>query len=626
MLYIKKLHINILNELFFKNVRLVQRLFDKIVVLFTSVFKKAETKNMSQSVRVRFAPSPTGPLHIGGVRTALYNYLFAKKNNGTFILRIEDTDQKRYVAGAEDYIEETLEWLNMMPNESKKAGGNHGPYRQSERKELYQKYAKQLLDDGHAYYAFDTPEELDAMREQLIADGNPAPQYNAEVRLTMSNSLTLTDAEVQEKIANGTPYVLRLKVEPGETIVIHDLVKGNVTVASEEIDDKVLMKADGMPTYHLANIVDDHLMEITHVIRGEEWLPSTPLHVLLYRYFGWEDTMPEFIHLPLILKPSPESYINKKNIDSLTARLVEEFFRKNPAFKTTYQDQALATTRQLLQDTASLSARLKPKKKDKEEKIALKEFLKSTLYGKLSKRDGDRLGFPVFPLSWEGDKPEDSFVGFREFGFMPQAVINFLAFLGWNPGTEQEMFSMEELIETFTLDRISKSGARFNFDKAMWYNQQYLIQTSDDNFVQLLRPMVEAHGHQPTDSQLLKMANLFKERANVLPDFWTQGYYLFEKPTAYDEKTVLKKWKPEIQEVFVALKNDLAALNSFDAATLETTIKGFINDRGLKFGDVFSNLRNALTGVAGGPSLFDIMAFIGKEECLTRLDTAFATW
>lgn len=569
------------------------------------------------SVRVRFAPSPTGPLHIGGVRTALYNYLFARKHGGTFILRIEDTDQVRYVEGAEKYILNALNWLGLDMDESVVKGGDFGPYRQSERKALYLKYAQQLIDSGHAYYAFDTPEELDAARES-----NPVFKYNFEVREDMKTSLTMTDEEFKQRIDAGEPYVIRVKIPRDELIVFDDLVRGRVSFHSDELDDKVMLKADGMPTYHLANIVDDHLMKISHVIRGEEWLPSTPLHVVLYRAFGWEETMPKFAHLPLILKPSPESYITKKNTNELAEKFAAEFVKKMPEM-IEYQQKAVEFTRMVLQDKADLTARLKVKKKDKADKIALKEFLKSTMAGKLSKRDGDRLGFPVFPLSWNEGSGVEPFRGFDEFGFLPDALINFLAFLGWNPGTEQEIFSLEDLIRDFDISRVSKSGARFNFDKAKWYNQQYIMARSGEELAKAVKPLIEAKGYEVSDEFLATYCEMMKERAELLSDFANNGSYCFEPVKSYDEKTAKKRWNSEYRELFDDLATLISRVSDFDAATIESTVKSFMEEKGLGFGQVFPILRLAVSGMMQGPSVFDIMALLGQAEVENRLKAAY---
>ena len=496
-----------------------------------------------KNIRVRFAPSPTGALHIGGVRTALYNYLFAKKTGGTFLLRIEDTDQTRYVPGAEKYIMEALKWCGIMPTEGPHAEGEVGPYRQSERKQLYRKYAEQLVANGHAYYAFDTSEELAALRKAMEAE-KKVMKYDASLRLKMKNSLTLPADEVERLIKEGN-YTIRLKVPADEIIHIKDLIRGDVQFHGSELDDKIMLKADGMPTYHMANIVDDYLMKISHVIRGEEWLPSTAHHVLLYRFLGLEEHMPQFAHLPLILKPTGK--------------------------------------------------------------------------GKLSKRDGSKFGIPVFPLSWEDEKPEDSFIGFREFGFDPQAVLNFVAFLGWNPGTEQEIFSLEGLVDAFSVERIGKSGARFDFDKAKWFNQQYIIATDNKTLAAKVRPYVENLKADVSDDFLEAFCGMMKERVDFLPDFIEKGYYFFQPVKIYDNKTIRKKWKPENAEQFEALRQMIAGLDDFSATNLETSVKQYVQDNEMKMGEVFPILRVAMTGVMKGPSLFDMMALLGKTEVDNRL-------
>jgi len=500
------------------------------------------------NTRVRFAPSPTGPLHIGGVRTALYNYLFAKKTGGTFILRIEDTDQGRYVANAEGYIIESLKWLGLLPQEGPGIGGDFGPYRQSERKESYGKYAQQLIENGKAYYAFDTPEELDAKRKEEAAKGNHNFRYDNVTRQEMKNSLTLPASEVEQRLASGEAYTVRLKVPVDEAVTFADLVRDEVTFQTNELDDKVLLKADGMPTYHLANIVDDHLMKISHVIRGEEWLPSTGHHILLYKAFGWEDTMPQFAHLPLILKPVGN--------------------------------------------------------------------------GKLSKRDGAKFNMPVFPLAWQAESAEDSFLGFREFGFLPEAAINFLAFVGWNPGTEQEIFSMEELCNTFSIDKISKSGARFDYDKAKWYNQQYVHATDAAALCKMVRPLVDEKGYKVSDEFLLSYCELMKDRVVLLTDFLTEGTYFFEGVQEYDDKNAAKRWNPETKSSFEALVKVVENTTSFEAVTLEQGIKNFINENGLKMGQVFPLLRIALAGTMKGPDAFKMIELLGKSETVARLNKA----
>lgn len=493
-------------------------------------------------VRVRFAPSPTGALHIGGVRTALYNYLFARQQGGTFILRIEDTDQGRYVPGAEDYIIEALKWVGLLPDEGVGFGGSDGPYRQSDRKEIYHQYAHQLVERGHAYYAFDTPEDLDVRRQN-----EEHFTYNHLTRSSLNNSLILGDAVSKEKIAAGEAFVVRLKVAPGRSIRIQDLIRGEVVFESSELDDKVLLKADGMPTYHLANIVDDHLMRITHVIRGEEWLPSTAHHVLLYEGFGWEATMPQFSHLPLIMKPVGN--------------------------------------------------------------------------GKLSKRDGAKFGMPVFPLSWKGETEEDSFVGFREAGFLPEAVVNFLALLGWHPGGDQDVFSIEELIQKFSIEHIGKSGARFDYEKAKSFNQKYIHAMDNAALAKLVRPLALAKGYEVSEAYLIKAVSLMKERVTFLPDFVETGYYLFEPVKTYDEETLLKRWNVDIAAVFAELIEKIATFEPFEAVALEAAVKEFMQEKGIKPGDVLPLLRIALVGTMKGPAVFETAETLGKEETIRRLST-----
>ncbi|MFT6018591.1 MAG: glutamyl-tRNA synthetase [Saprospiraceae bacterium] len=498
--------------------------------------------------RVRFAPSPTGALHIGGVRTALFNYLIAKKMGGTFILRIEDTDQKRYVQGAEDYILEALEWCGIMPTEGPGMEGEHGPYRQSERKAMYADFAKQLIDGGNAYYAFDTAEELEAMRERLKAGGGDSQAYDSSSRGTMNNSLTMSEEDVQKRLTNGAPYVIRIKVIPGEIIVVNDLIKGAVKFDSNLLDDKVMMKSDGMPTYHLANIVDDHDMRISHVIRGEEWLPSTAHHVLLYRAFAWE--APTFAHLPLILKPNGK--------------------------------------------------------------------------GKLSKRDGQKLGIPVFPLKWDGATPEESFTGFKEFGFDPKAVINFLAFLGWNPGTEREMFSLEELCEAFSFEKVGISGARFDFEKAQWFNKEYIKATDNRVLAKKVAAMMKEEERAKFDMEyLVGFCGLMKERVTYYSDFLEEGYYFFEGVKTYDEKMVRKKWKPEKRAAFDALLVHLENQTPFDAASIEAGLETFKEANEVGNGQLFPALRLGLAGSMKGPAVYDMMALMGKEKVIKHLKAAF---
>lgn len=500
-----------------------------------------KTHKMSDSnVRVRFAPSPTGPLHIGGVRTALYNYLFAKKHNGTFLIRIEDTDQTRFVPGAQDYIMDALNWCGIMPTEGPGIGGDYGPYVQSERREMYRPYAEQLVTEDKAYYAFDTAEELDNMRNQAKEMGMPNWQYNSVTRGSMKNSLTLPADEVARKIDAGEPYVIRMKMPRNEDIRFEDEIRGWVVVNTNNLDDKVLFKSDGMPTYHLANIVDDHTMKISHVIRGEEWLPSAPLHVMLYDAFGWE--RPKFAHLPLLLKPDGN--------------------------------------------------------------------------GKLSKRDGDRLGFPVFPTNWTTAEGE-LFLGYREQGYFPEAFINMLAFLGWNPGTNQEIFSLDELVEAFTLDRVSKAGAKFDPDKTRWYQQQYLRAKSDDELADLL----SQHLTESFDKKKLAViCGMMKERATFVKDILTEGAFLFDAPTEYDEKTVRKKWKENASDLMKEWRSELDSISSFDAASIEASFKSFLEKKELGIGAVLPLFRLLITGKGMGPSMFEIAEFLGKEECLQRMD------
>ncbi len=495
-------------------------------------------------VRVRFAPSPTGPLHMGGVRTALYNYLYAKKHNGKFLLRIEDTDQARFVPGAEEYIIESLKWCGIVPDEGHTFGGDCGPYKQSERKSMYRAYADQLIDSGHAYYAFDTPEELEEVRERAKQAGVTSWQYNNITRSNMKNSLALSEDEVRARLDADDPFVIRIKMPRNEEIRVKDRIRGWVVVNSNQLDDKVLYKSDGMPTYHLANIVDDHLMEITHVIRGEEWLPSAPLHVLLYQYFGWE--APEFAHLPLLLKPDGN--------------------------------------------------------------------------GKLSKRDGDRLGFPVFPLEWQDSVSGEISSGYREKGYLPEAFINMLALLGWNPGTNQEIFSMDELVEAFSLERVGKSGSKFDPEKAKWFNQHYLREQPNSVLAQQLMPKLKELGIETDTEYVSRVVELMKERA-VFAEDMLEGIYLFNAPDTYDDKTIQKKWKEETPRVMEDLANHFRSLASFAAEDVEHAFKSFVEEKGLGLGAVMPNLRLLLTGQGAGPSLFEICALIGQDEVLNRMKT-----
>lgn len=504
---------------------------------------------MNRRVRVRFAPSPTGALHIGGVRTALYNYLFAKQNGGDFILRIEDTDSQRFVEGAEAYIMEALEWCGIKIDEGIREGGPHAPYRQSERKPIYKKYALQLIESGNAYYAFDSADELNAMRAEQESRGETFA-YNYTVRGKLATSLNLSASEVEERIARGDQYVIRFKMPENEDVHMHDLIRGDVTINTSTLDDKVLYKsADGLPTYHLANIVDDHLMEISHVIRGEEWLPSLPLHYMLYKAFGWTDTMPEFAHLPLLLKPTGQ--------------------------------------------------------------------------GKLSKRDGDKLGFPVFPLRWAAPDGEVS-RGYREDGYFPEAFINMLALLGWNPGTEQELFSMDELIAAFSLDRVSKSGARFQPEKAHWFNAQYMHRKSDAEVAELLMPMLKEHGVECSVEKATRIAAQIKERATFPNEFWELTHYFFEAPSEYDEKSVKKFWKGENPKKLRELATVLSSLPDFTVENTDAAVHGWIESTGYPAGQIMNTLRLSVVGACKGPGMFDVLALVGKDESLKRIDAAIA--
>ncbi|MBN8640925.1 MAG: glutamate--tRNA ligase [Flavobacteriales bacterium] len=502
---------------------------------------------MSKQVRVRFAPSPTGPLHIGGVRTALFNYLFSKKNNGVFYLRIEDTDQNRFVPGAEAYIFEALEWLGIAPSETVGKNEKFGPYRQSERKHLYKQYADQLVNSGWAYYAFDTAETLDSLRKQYESEGKTFI-YNWSNREKLDTSLAISAEETEKRIAAGEDFVIRFKTPVNETLHLHDIIRGDIKFETNLLDDKVLFKSDGMPTYHLANIVDDHLMETSHVIRGEEWLPSMPLHSLLYQAFGWE--APEFAHLPLILKPIGN--------------------------------------------------------------------------GKLSKRDGDKMGFPVFPLEWKSEEGISS--GYREKGFFPEAVINFLALLGWNDGTDQELFSLEELVEKFDLNRVHKAGAKFDPEKNKWFNHQYLQKQSDASLATVFeKEVIERLGSCDFSFvEMTKITSLIKERANFVSEFWELSDYFFQAPTSYDEKAA-KNWKEETPNLMQQLISVMENIGDFSSANIETIVKDWMTQNEIGMGKVMQPFRLSLVGALKGPHLFDIVELIGKEETIKRLEKAIET-
>ena len=502
---------------------------------------------MSQTereVRVRFAPSPTGPLHIGGVRTALYNYLFARQHGGKMILRIEDTDSQRFVPGAEDYINEALAWLGIGIDEGVREGGPYGPYKQSERRDIYREHVKMLLDAGKAYIAFDTPEELDAKRAEI-----PNFQYDASTRMAMRNSLTMPKEEVDKLIAEGEKYVVRFRIDPGRDVAVDDLIRGRVTIKSDILDDKVLYKsADDLPTYHLANIVDDHLMKVSHVIRGEEWLPSAPLHVLLYEAFGWADTAPAFVHLPLLLKPDGK--------------------------------------------------------------------------GKLSKRDGDRLGFPVFPLEWHDPKSGDISSGYRESGYLPHAVVNFLALLGWNPGDDTEIMTMQELIDKFSLDHCSKAGAKFAFEKGKWFNHTYLQMLPDEELAALFKPVMDAEGIDSSafsDEYIAKAAGMLKSRINFVRDLAEQARFFFVAPESYDAKAVKKRWSAEMPAIMGELCEVLENQDDFSCAALEPVVLKWIEDKGYHLGNVMNAFRLTVVGECKGPHMFDITELLGKEETLRRI-------
>lgn len=503
---------------------------------------------MNRKVRVRFAPSPTGPLHIGGVRTALYNYIFARRHGGDFILRIEDTDSKRFVPGAEQYINESLRWLGMVPDEGVAEGGSYGPYKQSERRDIYREHVKMLLDAGKAYIAFDTAEELDKARAE-----HPNFQYDASTRLSMRNSLTMDPEEVDRLIKEGAQHVVRFKIEPDRDVTVHDLVRGDVVINSSILDDKVLYKsADDLPTYHLANIVDDHLMEVTHVIRGEEWLPSAPLHVLLYEAFGWKDTMPQFVHLPLLLKPEGN--------------------------------------------------------------------------GKLSKRDGDKLGFPVFPLEWHDPKSGEISSGYREKGYLPEAVVNFLALLGWNPGDDSELMDMDTLISKFSFDHCSKSGARFDYKKGIWFNHEYLMRLPDERLAEFLRRQLDERGITGfSDEYLARACSMVKGRINLIGDLWDQADFFFVAPDGYAEKDVRKRWKEDTPAIMEELIGILEGIDDMASANAEKIVLSWIEKNGYHLGNVMNAFRLAVVGSCRGPHMFDITELMPREEVIRRIRKAIET-
>ena len=519
--------------------------FCVILYAIYKLYTMANDNNNSRPVRVRFAPSPTGPLHIGGVRTALYNYLFARQHGGTMILRIEDTDSRRFVPGAEEYINEALNWLGIKIDEGVKEGGKYGPYKQSERRDIYREHVKLLLDAGKAYIAFDTPEELEKAHAE-----NPNFQYAATTRLKMRNSLSMSKEDVDALIAAGEKYVVRFLIEPGRDVEVDDLIRGKVVINSSILDDKVLYKSsDDLPTYHLANIVDDHLMEVTHVIRGEEWLPSSPLHVLLYEAFGWRDTMPQFVHLPLLLKPDGK--------------------------------------------------------------------------GKLSKRDGDRLGFPVFPLEWHDPKSGEISSGYREAGYLPEAVINFLALLGWNPGDDTEIMSMDELIQKFSFDRCSRSGAKFDFEKGKWFNHHYLQQIDNEKLAQMFIPVLKSEGVDTdkfTSEYITRVVALVKDRINFVKDLWAQSKFFFVEPVDYDAKAVKKRWSEQMPLILSDLIDILKSIEDFSSASQEQIVLAWIAEHGYHLGNVMNAFRLTVVGECKGPHMFDITELLGKEETIHRIE------
>lgn len=495
-------------------------------------------------IRVRFAPSPTGPLHIGGIRTALFNFLFARRNGGQFILRIEDTDQSRYVPGAEEYIIDSLKWCGIVYDEGPDTDGPYAPYRQSDRKTIYKKYADQLIESQHAYFAFDAPEEIDSLRKEYESSGKTF-QYDATNRKNLKNSIALSTAETNKLLHKGAPYVIRFKMPEQVDIKVNDLIRGEVGFSTSRLDDKVLFKADGLPTYHLANVVDDYLMKITHVIRGEEWLPSLPLHVLLYKAFGWEKTMPGFAHLPLILKPGGQ--------------------------------------------------------------------------GKLSKRDGDKMGFPVFPLQWTDPVTGEMYSGYRETGYFPDAVVNMLAFLGWNPGTDQELFTMEELVQSFSLEKVGKSGARFDPEKARWYNQQYIKQRSDEELAGVYMQELKERNLEKDFDWVVRVIRLVRERITFSHELWAQTYFFFKEPDNYDPQMIRKVWKDDTPQILAVIISIIQASEHFTAAELENMVKSYVENHNLGFGKVVAPLRLLLVGSGIGPNLFDIMELMGKEETVRRI-------
>lgn len=567
-------------------------------------------------VRVRFAPSPTGPLHLGGVRTALYDYLFAKNQGGEFILRIEDTDTARYVEGAEEYIEEALEWCGIIPDESPKRGGKFAPYRQSERRDIYDRYTEQILKTDYAYIAFDTAEELDSVRAEFEAKGEVF-SYNNVSRNILKNSVALSKEEVQQLLDAKTPYVVRFKMPIDRTLGLVDMIRGNSAVNTNTLDDKVLVKNDGMPTYHFANIIDDHEMEISHVIRGEEWLPSLGLHTLLYEAMGWE--APEFAHLSLILKPDVSTLINKENIDSITKSFTEEFVTKNSQFSF---DEAATLIKSLFSEVKSprFKSMLNENEKDNEITASVKQFLKKGLSGKLSKRDGDKFGFPVFPLNFTDPATGNISKGYRESGYLPEAFMNMVALLGWTPADDKEILSLEEMAKEFDLNKVHKAGARFSKEKAEWFNHQYIQLKSDNELLNILK---ESDLHlNMEDEKLLKIIHLMKERATFPTDIYENGKFFFEAPSSYDEKASKKAWNDETSNLLTEFAESLNSINDFSSENIKQNLHDFAENKGIGMGKVMMPLRLALVGELKGPDVPDILELVGKEESIARISNA----
>ncbi|MDR6159788.1 nondiscriminating glutamyl-tRNA synthetase [Chryseobacterium sp. SLBN-27] len=571
-----------------------------------------------EKVRVRFAPSPTGPLHLGGVRTALYDYLFAKNQGGEFVLRIEDTDTARYVEGAEEYIEEALEWCGIIADESPKKGGKFAPYRQSERRAIYDRYTEQILKTDYAYIAFDTAEELDTIRAEYEAKGEVF-SYDNRTRNRLRNSIALSEKEVQKLLDEKTPYVVRFKMPIDRTLNLVDIIRGNSSVNTNTLDDKVLVKNDGMPTYHFANIIDDHEMEISHVIRGEEWLPSLGLHTLLYEAMGWE--APQFAHLSLILKPDVSTLINKENIDSITKSFTEEFITKNSEFSF---DESAELIKSFFLEVKSprFKSMLGENEKDNSLTAAIKQFLKKGLSGKLSKRDGDKFGFPVFPLNFTDPVTGNVSKGYRESGYLPEAFINMVALLGWSPADDKEILSLDEMAKEFDLNKVHKAGARFSKEKAEWFNHQYIQQKTDQELLEILKN--SDFNTKFSDEKLLKVISLMKERLTFVQDLTLdneKGKFFFEAPASYDEKASKKAWNDQTSGILEELASHLENTD-FNAENLKHVVHDFAENKGLGMGKVMMPLRLSLVGELKGPDVPDIMELLGKEETISRINNA----